>query len=194
MSTLLNGPRVRLTALRAEDFTAIAGWYTDAEFLRLFDSRPAIPQTAGELRKWVEEHRKGSCAFFFGVRLKQEDELIGYLELDGIQRLHGVCGLGIGIGAPEHRGRGYGAEAVRLALNFAFDELNMHRVQLTVFSYNKPAAALYERLGFRREGTFRECLQRDGQRHDMFLYGLLRREWAERRTPQTCDRSESVNR
>ncbi len=69
---------------------------------------------------------------------------------------------------------------MRLLLTFAFDELNLHRVQLTVFSYNRPAIALYEKLGFQREGTFREFLQRDGRRHDMFLYGLLRREWQAR--------------
>ena len=58
-----------------------------------------------------------------------------------------------------------------------FDELNLHRVQLTVFDYNKRAIALYEKLGFQHEGTFREFLHRDGRRYDMHLYGLLRREW-----------------
>jgi RimJ/RimL family protein N-acetyltransferase len=57
------------------------------------------------------------------------------------------------------------------------DELNLHRVQLTVFSYNERAIALYEKLGFQREGVYREFIQRDGRRYDMYLYGLLRREW-----------------
>jgi RimJ/RimL family protein N-acetyltransferase len=48
---------------------------------------------------------------------------------------------------------------------------------LTVFSYNDWAIRLYEKLGFQREGVFREFLQRDGQVYDMLLYGLLRREW-----------------
>ena len=71
---------------------------------------------------------------------------------------------------------------MRLALKFAFDELNLHRVQLTVFAYNDRAIALYEKLGFQREGTFREFLHRDGARYDMYLYGLLRREWEARQT------------
>jgi len=61
------------------------------------------------------------------------------------------------------------------------DELNLHRLCLTVFSYNEAAIALYRQLGFRHEGTYREHLQRDGQRHDMHLYGILRREWEESR-------------
>lgn len=58
-------------------------------------------------------------------------------------------------------------------------ELNLHRVCLTVFSYNQAARTLYERLGFQHEGLYREQTMRDGQRHDMLLYGLLRREWQE---------------
>ncbi|MEL7657044.1 MAG: GNAT family protein, partial [Bacillota bacterium] len=68
-------------------------------------------------------------------------------------------------------------EALRLLLRYAFDELNLYRVQLTVFSYNPGAIRLYEKLGFVREGVFREAVHRDGARHDMILYGLLRREW-----------------
>jgi len=85
--------------------------------------------------------------------------------------------LAIGIGDHANWGQGYGREAIKLMLGFAFNELNLYRVQLSVFSYNQRALALYEKLGFQREGTFREFLHRDGQRYDMFLYGLLRREW-----------------
>jgi RimJ/RimL family protein N-acetyltransferase len=53
----------------------------------------------------------------------------------------------------------------------------MHRLNLTVFSYNTRAIRLYERLGFVKEGVQREFLQRDGQRHDMIFYGLLASEW-----------------
>ena len=75
------------------------------------------------------------------------------------------------------RGERLRLTALRLLLRFAFDELNLYRVQLTVFSYNPRAIRLYEKLGFRHEGTFREFVQRDGARHDMLLYGLLRQEW-----------------
>jgi RimJ/RimL family protein N-acetyltransferase len=103
--------------------------------------------------------------------------LIGYLELDEIDWQHGVCWLGVGIGSRSHWGQGYGREAVRLALEFAFDELNLHRVQASVFAYNSRSRALFESLGFQCEGALREFLNRDGIRHDMLLYGQLRREW-----------------
>jgi RimJ/RimL family protein N-acetyltransferase len=56
-----------------------------------------------------------------------------------------------------------------------------------VFSYNKRAIALYEKLGFQREGVYREFLQRDGKRFDMYLYGILRREWdARQQQSKSC--------
>jgi RimJ/RimL family protein N-acetyltransferase len=95
-----------------------------------------------------------------------------------------VCGISIAIGDRANWARGYGYDAGELALAFAFDELNLHRVTATVFSYNERSIALVEKLGFRREGAFREFLQRDGERHDMLLYGLLRPEWEARRRDQ----------
>lgn len=90
---------------------------------------------------------------------------------------HQVGWVSVAFGDRANWGKGYGSEAMRVALAFAFHELNLHRVQLTVFSYNERAIALYEKLGFQRDGTLREFLQRDGRRYDMYLYGLLRREW-----------------
>jgi RimJ/RimL family protein N-acetyltransferase len=177
LANLLRGPRVRLAAMSPDDAREIARWHQDAEFLRLFDARPAYPRGEAELSRWLEDRQKEDGAFIFAVRPLDSDELIGSVELEGIQWSHRHAWLSIAIGDSAWRGQGYGAEALGLALGFAFDELNLHRVQLTVFSYNQVAIALYEKLGFSREGVYREHLRRDGAWHDMYLYGLLRREW-----------------
>ena len=176
-STLLRGSRVRLTALTQNDLPTIAQWHQNPEFLRLFDALPANPKTEAALTQWLENTHKAADAFLFAIHSLDNDELIGYVELDGILWTHRVSGVSIAIGEEEHWGKGYGYEVMQLVLRFAFDELNLHRVQLTVFSYNKRAIALYEKLGFQREGVHREHLQRDGKRYDMYLYGLLRSEW-----------------
>lgn len=181
MKKLLNGERVRLNALTKDDLPAVAHWYENTEFLRLLDARDAYPQTAAKLSEWLDEHAKSTAAYLFGIRLRQDDRLIGFLELDEILWNQGTSWLGIGIGETDCQGQGYGHEAMTLALDFAFDELNLHRVQLTVFEYNERAIRLYEKLGFQREGSYREFLYRDGQRYDMYLYGLLRKEWEQNR-------------
>ena len=180
---LLQGDTVRLTALEREDLAAVARWFQNAQFMRLLDARAAQPTTEAQLLVWMEEQQKSPDAFLLAIRANDDGELLGYIELDGILWPHGTGWLTIAIGDPARWDQGYGYEAAQLALRFAFHELNLRRVQLTVFAYNERAIALYEKLGFQREGIFREFLQRDGQRHDMLLYGLLRREWEARGGP-----------
>src|SRR5688572_22391764 len=78
---LLVGPNVRLTALGPDDLPALARWYEDVEFLRLFDAVPAAPRAQGALREWLDERQKARDGFLFGVRLHDGDELIGVVEL-----------------------------------------------------------------------------------------------------------------
>lgn len=177
VSDPLTGTHVRLTAFEPRDLPVLARWYQDAGFMRLFDAEACEPKTEAQLAGYIEAQHKSKTAFVFAVRLLERDDLIGYLELDGIIWAQGTGWVSIGFGNAIHRGQGYGTEAMRLLLHFAFGELNLRRVQLTVFSYNTAAIRLYEKLCFQREGTFREFLQRDGQLYDMVLYGLLRREW-----------------
>ena len=179
-SMLLRGSRVRLTALTQSDLPTVVQWHQNPEFLRLFDALPAYPKTEAALAQWLDDTHKSTDAFLFAVRSLDNDELIGYVELDGILWTHRVSGVSIAIGEAKQWGKGYGYEVMQLVLRFAFDELNLHRIQLTVFSYNERATALYEKLGFQREGVHREHLQRDGRRYDMYLYGLLRSEWEDR--------------
>ena len=176
---LLRGEQVRLTAPTAADLPAITRWWADADFLRLYNTAPAAPRNEDQLSRRFDLSQTSNETFLFAIRPLDEDTLLGLLEFDGVDWSNRTTFVSIGIGQAEHRGQGYGADAMRVGLRFAFHELNLHRVCLTVFSYNAPAIALYERLGFAREGVYREHIERDGQRHDMILYGLLRREWEE---------------
>ncbi|MFN2190091.1 MAG: GNAT family N-acetyltransferase [Candidatus Promineifilaceae bacterium] len=178
---ILKGKRVRLTALLKEDLPTFAAWYEDAGFSRMLDAVPAMPKSVEKWGKWLEESEDSSNMYVFGIRLVDGGKLIGFAELDGILWTHRNCWIGLGIGEPENWGKGLGTETMNLLLKFAFHELNLHRVQLSVFSYNERAITLYEQLGFTKEGSFREHLERDGERYDMHLYGLLRREWEDKR-------------
>ena len=181
---LLRGEKVRLTAVQSGDMATIARWWADPEFLRLYNTAPAAPRNEDQLSRRFDTSQTSPDTFLFAIRLLAEDDIIGLLEFDGVEWAHRTTFVSIGIGAAEHRGHGYGNDAMRVALRFAFHELNLHRVCLTVFSYNTAAIALYERLGFRREGVYREHIERDGRRYDMMLHGLLRPEW---------DKSESTD-
>ncbi|GAA2745445.1 MULTISPECIES: GNAT family N-acetyltransferase [Kitasatospora] len=79
--------------------------------------------------------------------------------------------------APGAPGRGYGTEAARLMLRYAFEEVRLHRVQLEVFEYNPRAVRAYEKAGFQHEGRSRQALVWEGERFDVLHMAALRPEW-----------------
>jgi len=175
---LFQGVLIRLAAVNAEtQADAAARWSRDPEYSRLLDSDPARPVPASRVKADLEKQEIKNDGYSFSIRTLTGDQLIGFLDLDGIQWSHGNAHLAIGIGERELWGKGYGTDAMQEALRFAFDELNLHRVTLTVFEYNPRAVRTYEKVGFREEGRLRQHLNRDGRRWDMIYMGILRSEW-----------------
>ncbi|MCI0709573.1 MAG: GNAT family N-acetyltransferase [Chloroflexi bacterium] len=88
-----------------------------------------------------------------------------------------AASIGIGIAEPAYREKGYGTEAMRLMLDYGFNELNLNRVELTVSSFNPRAIHVYKKVGFKEEGILRQCDYNDGQYYDVLVMSLLREEW-----------------
>jgi RimJ/RimL family protein N-acetyltransferase len=176
--SLLCGEQVRLAALDEADIDIIASWYQDGEFMRLYGPYPARPKDRALLAEEIRVIAEDQNTFYFAVRRLVDDVLVGVASVTEISWPQRNGWLTIGIGEPVNRGRGFGTEAMHLLINYVFRELNFHRLQVAVLSYNARAVALYKQLGFRREGVWREYVRRDGTWHDMVLFGLLYREWA----------------
>lgn len=174
-SSFLKGEKIYLNSLALTDVPALMEWQGNEHVMRSFDALPMKFKGVIEWEDWIKE--TGSDKFRFAIRSIDKKQLIGYAELEGILWNHRVGWISIMIGDETNHGKGFGKEAMEKVIYYAFNELNLHRLQLTVFAYNHKAIAMYERLGFQKEGTYREFLERDGKRHDMFLYGLLRNEW-----------------
>jgi RimJ/RimL family protein N-acetyltransferase len=180
LSTFFDGSKVRLSPLIPADVPSLTRWQTDSEYLRLLSAEPAFPKNEQQVAEWVRDGQRGRDNYLLGIRALPDDVLIGFIELGEVLWTHRNSWLAIAIGERAFWGQGYGYEAMSLALDFAFNELNLHRIQLSVYSYNQRGIRLYERLGFQREGIYREYLLRDGQRYDMLLYGILSHEWVGR--------------
>lgn len=174
---LFRGELVRLAAPRMADAEVMARWDEDAEYLRLLDTDFASPRTVEQYREESRAPSRRPNSLLFRIRTVAEDQLIGFVALHGIEWNNRSCMMAIGIGEPEYRGRGYGGDAIRLILGYAFRELNLERVGLDVISYNAAAIGAYERAGFVEEGRMRAAVLRDGQRYDRVIMGILRAEW-----------------
>src|SRR5262249_3278328 len=131
---LFKGQLVRLAAMRPDDKEIMARWQDDAEFQRQLDTDPARPRPASYFdsnNDKTTEHRQ----FAFMIRTLADDKLIGFTDLL-VTWNHQTAWISIGIGDAENRGKGYGTDAMRLTLAYAFRELNLYRISLNVFSYN----------------------------------------------------------
>jgi RimJ/RimL family protein N-acetyltransferase len=100
---------------------------------------------------------------------------------------HRNAKIGIFI-ASEYQRKGYGSEAIKWVLNWAFQMAGLHRVGIRCFSYNSGARKLYERLGFVYEGSERESIWYDGEWHDEIFSSILMSEW---RVRNEKEKSES---
>ena len=98
---------------------------------------------------------------------------IGFVNFDGKARR---TEIGYWI-AKSHEGRGIISECCRLLINYAFDVLNMNRIEIRCATENVRSAAIPERFGFVREGILRQSELRNGRLHDFAVYGLLASEW-----------------
>jgi RimJ/RimL family protein N-acetyltransferase len=132
-------------------------------------------------RKWMEKEvgEMSSGSYFFSIRTLAEDKLIGELNLGVVDWTGRDAFVGLGIGETEYWNKGYGTDIMNVLLRFAFAEVNLQRVTLTVFEYNPRAIRSYEKAGFRHEGRQRRALNREGQRWDELYMGILREEWLE---------------
>lgn len=175
--TLFTGRLVRLAAPERDDAPAFARWSQDADYLRNLDTDFARPYSAETFLERFPPARENPNGVLFHLRTLDADRLIGFVALHSIEWNNQAGLLSIGIGDPEYRGRGYGSDALRLALRYAFAELNLYRLGLDVIAANAAAIRAYERAGFRHEGAARGAVLRDGQRQDRLSMGILRDEW-----------------
>lgn len=175
--TLFTGELVRLGAPDPEtQAETLERWHRDTEFIRLGYGRIAEPWSVARLRGRLERHGAEPNEPQFAIYKLDDDRFIGQLGM-WIERPHGDAFVWILIGERELWGKGYGRDAMRVLIRYAFDELNLHRLTLHVLAFNRRAIRSYEKLGFVHEGRGRQALNRMGRRWDDIAMGLLKSEW-----------------
>jgi RimJ/RimL family protein N-acetyltransferase len=183
MNELFTGKLVRLSAFDPEEMSrAWSRWNRNSEYFRLLNSSGRAIQSPKAYLKWMEEEvaEMSTAGYFFAIRTLVEDKLIGELALDVVNWSGRDAFVGLGIGETEYWGKGCGTDVMNILLRFAFTEVNLRRVTLSVFEYNPRAIRSYEKAGFRHEGRVRKALNKDGRRWDVIYMGILREEWMEK--------------
>ncbi|MCL2508198.1 MAG: GNAT family N-acetyltransferase [Oscillospiraceae bacterium] len=169
------GERLYLSPFDADDTEIIAKWAqwmndrTVADYYGGYHNLVSLASA----KKTLEELK--GCRF--AIALLDGDVLIGHISLHDIDHLCRHAFLGIAIGEEKHRNKGYGAEAIRLVLNFGFNTLNLHNIMLSVQADNHAAIACYKKVGFREAGRRREWIFKDRKYIDNLYMDMLSREF-----------------
>ena len=155
MKDIYRGTLVRLSDDSPELLAKVfARWDRDTEQHRLADSDPAQLWSEKKIKEFQEKRAEtNSKSFRFSIHTLDEDKLIGGVGLWISSWTHAETWLGLSIGERDYWGRGYGTDAMRLAVQYAFLELGPRRVSLGLHAYNERAMKSYQKVGFKREST-----------------------------------------
>ncbi len=164
---------IRLRELERGDLPALNRWRNDPELLDLLGNNFLFIAGAVDER-WYESYlasREHNVRL--AITLEPGGQYVGNVNLTAIHPVNRSAELSILIGDKTAWGKGVGGEATRLMLAHAFSDRNLHRVYLSVLSSNERARRLYERVGFRAEGTQREAVFKNGAYHDLVTMAVL---------------------
>lgn len=129
----------------------------------------------------IDEYLKNICSdrsrIDFLIFSKESNKAVGEVVIDDIYRNNRSANIRIAINRKEDFNKGYGSEAMILALNYGFGMLNLHRIELEAFLYNERAIHVYEKIGFKREGIKRDCCFYNHKYYDMVIMSVLEDEF-----------------
>lgn len=169
---MYQGELVRLRAFERGDVETHWGYMNDYATVRGMSSGLLFPSSREDEARFLDQQTCYSRGEYQFAVETLEGQLIGRCGFTKVDWKNRVAEIGIMIGDKAFRGRGYGADALKLLIRFAGDEMNLHKLKLMVFSFNLQAIACYEKCGFVKEGLFKQELWRDGAYHDVVALGL----------------------
>lgn len=165
------GERCYLSPIDPDDAAAVTAWVNDPEVAA------GVTLTRRVLNVHAERDTLADLAgrpYHFSIVALEGEALIGICALDDVSAVDRTGEIGIMIGDKRYWDRGFGAEAMRLLLRFAFLTLNLNNFKLTAHSFNKRAIRCYEKCGFKQCGYWPDSWYHEGRLHGTVMMYLLR--------------------
>lgn len=175
---IMRGDRISLGQFTQEHSMRYLEWVNDSTIATSLTR--TLPVTEREHLKWYESSVGRADAVFFSVSHNESEEYLGNVWLWGLHTIHRSAELRILL-SPESAGKGFGTEACKLMLEFAFARLNLNKVFLYVWEKNTSARRTFEKAGFKEEARLTQEYYLEGRYHDGLRMALLRQDWPTRR-------------
>ncbi len=171
---IIYGKKVRLRPVELSDVDRLLN-INDPEVRMYLHS--FLPINRAREEEWVRGLYPDEHNIVLAVEPIEENKLVGTVGLHRIDWVNRDAEFGIAITDKNCWDRGLGTEATVLTLEYGFLMLNLHRIWLRVYEYNKRAIHVYEKCGFKHEGVLREARYFNGKYHNVFVMGILAEEF-----------------
>ena len=151
-------------------------WLNDREVTKFLDSG-VFPNTVEKMEEYYRNIALSPNNAMLAIIDKESEKHIGNIKLGPINWVTRITPLGIMIGNKEFWGKGYGTEAIRLVLDYAFIRLNLYKVTAGVASINEGSVKAFEKAGFEIEGQAKSQFFLDGEYYDSLYLGITKEDF-----------------
>jgi diamine N-acetyltransferase len=165
------GEKVMLRAWSSSDLPLLQLMRNDLRLQRALMAHPK-GNSLDQVRDWLIGRTKSAEVVFFIIACKSSDQAVGYIQIVGLDLLHGFGKLGICI-APDSQGKGFGGEAITLLEGYLRDVFKLRKFILEVLAENVSAIGLYAKLGYKEAGCLCEHFYSCGEYGDVVIMEKL---------------------
>lgn len=171
------GELIRLREYRREDIE-LAKEYVNKEEIRQY-TEPGIPflYTLHNEEQWYERISPHEQEYNFAIEALDTKKYIGGCGIHNLDYKNSKVDIGIFIGDEAYLNRGYGTEALKILVKFIFEQMNINKVKLEVYSFNIRAQRCYEKVGFKKEAVLKDEIFRNGKYHDIICMSIFKEDY-----------------
>jgi RimJ/RimL family protein N-acetyltransferase len=169
---LLEGITVRLEPLTPAVLEDYLCGLADPEVSRLTGSHATFERSVVE--RWLRSRQDHHDRADWAIIRSQDGAFLGEAVINDLDANNESANYRVWLAGPEVFDRGYGSEVTRLVVDYALDQVGLHRLSLEVFEHNPRARRVYEKCGFVVEGRLRDALLWEGRRHTALVMAVLR--------------------
>ncbi len=172
------GKKIYLRAMELDDMDCYWEMINDPDISREVVGW-SFPVSKQEQRDWYDRAIKDKRNMRFTIVMKDTDEAVGMVALSELDWHNRSATLSIKLHPSCPKRQGIGTDAIMTMMGYAFEEVNLNRLDADQITYNIPSRKLYEKCGWHEEGIKRQAIYRNGEYHDLAFSGILREEYYE---------------
>lgn len=171
----IKGKIVTLRAIEREDLEFMRGMLNDPEMEKLVVGW-ALPISKFQQEKWLENNFNDKNNMRFIVETKN-DGVVGQASLVNIDWKNRRATHGMKLAAKKNRTKGIGTDTVMAIMRYAFDELQLNRLDGSWFEDNIASKTMYMKCGWKEEGRLREHIFKNGKYKDLITVGIIKKDY-----------------